>query len=151
MEGQVTFSFNRAVLGKEYDGGTYTVTRQAIRNYVEAICETNPLYTGQGPEPRGPCPDVIAPPPLLITFIDDWEPPDLDLKFDGTLYLAGYWIEPLEPVRPGDELRATIRVVDVYPKTGRSGPMVFLVKEAVFTDQRGRQVARVGSSSVWRK
>ena len=148
---EVQFRFNKGVLSKVYQAGPFQVTRQMISLYTSAIGETNPLYVGGDPGAQGQGSDIIAPPALAVNFIDDWSPPDLRLEFDGILFLAGYWVEPLVPMRPGDELRASIRVTDVYPKTGRSGPMVFLKKEALFTNQRGEQVSRVGASSVWRK
>ena len=136
------FSFNRAVLDTTFEAGPFTITDDMVRLYAESIGETNAKFTSDDP---------VAPPSLPVLLIDDWEPPDLRLDFEGVLYLAGYWVEPMAPIRPGDVLHATIRVTDVYPKTGRSGPMVFLKKEALFSNQRGEQVVKVGGSSVWRK
>lgn len=138
--------FNQSVLDAEYKIGPFHVTREMIALYSSSTGDANPRYN-----PNAGSHDVIAPPSLPVVLIDDWEPPDLRLEFDGVLYLAGYWVEPIADIAPGDVLRATIKVTDVYPKTGRSGPMVFLKKEAIFTNQEGVKVVRVGGSSVWRK
>lgn len=138
--------FNQSVLDAEYKIGPFQITLEMIALYSSSTGETNPKYN-----PNGRSQNVIAPPSLPVVLIDDWEPPDLRLDFDGVLYLAGYWVEPLADIAPGDVLRATIKVTDVYPKTGRSGPMVFLKKEALFINQEDVPVVRVGGSSVWRK
>ena len=51
----------------------------------------------------------------------------------------------------GDVLKCVARVKAVYKKTGRSGPMVFVVREHRFINQRGVIVAIVGLSNVRRK
>ncbi|MEE9199794.1 MAG: MaoC family dehydratase N-terminal domain-containing protein [Dehalococcoidia bacterium] len=143
--------YNEGVLGKEYETGTYRITRELIADFVEAVGETNPLFADEEAASRGPFGGIIAPPALPNILVDDWEPPELGLKFEGVLYLASHWVEPLAPIRPGDVLKATSRVVDVYAKTGRSGPMAFVVMETTLTNQEGVQVARVGRSNVRRR
>ena len=146
MAEQFHFSFNREILATTYKAGPFSITREMIDLFNASIDQTNPKYVGDGDSG-----EVIAPPSLPVLLIDDWEPPNLNLDFEGVIYLAGYSVEPYAPIRPGDVLDASIKVTDVYPKTGRSGPMVFLKKEALFTNQDGLQVVKVGGSSVWRK
>ena len=40
-------------------------------------------------------------------------------------------------MRPGHRLVAHSKIADVYEKTGRSGPMVFIVHRMEFTSQDG--------------
>ena len=138
--------FNRDILQSTFKAGPFRITHEMIQLFNASIDQTNPKFAGDGDSE-----DVIAPPSLPVLLIDDWEPPDLRLEFDGVLYLAGYSVEPYAPIRPGDVLTASVKVTDVYPKTGRSGPMVFLKKEALFSNQHDVPVAKVGGSSVWRK
>ena len=56
--------------------------------------------------------------------------------------------ETLAPILAGDSLTSATCLRDVYPKTGRSGTMVFLVWETTFTNQRGDKVAEVRESHV---
>ena len=146
MAEDFAYRFNREILNTTYEAGPFRITREMISLFTLSIEDTNPRFTGDGESEA-----IIAPPSLPVLLIDDWEPPDLRLEFDGVLYLAGYSVEPFAPIRPGDVLTASIRVTDVYPKTGRSGPMVFLKKEALFTNQDDVPVVKVGGSSVWRK
>ena len=146
MAEEFEFKFNRDILNTTFKAGPFRITQEMIALHTTSTGETNPKFVGDG-NSHG----MTAPPSLPVLLIDDWEPPDLQLDFDGVLYLAGYWVEPIGAVRPGDVLDASITVTDVYAKTGRSGPMVFLKKEALFTNQDGAPVVKVGASSVWRK
>jgi hypothetical protein len=56
---------------------------------------------------------------------------------------GGKSIEWHRPMRPGDYLRATVQISDVYDKTGRSGTMTFIVNRMTFTDAQRRLVATV--------
>jgi hypothetical protein len=48
------------------------------------------------------------------------------------------------PMRPGDVIRSSTKLVDVYEKTGRLGVMMFLVNETTWTNQNG-EVIKVDS------
>ncbi len=43
-------------------------------------------------------------------------------------------------MRPGDVIRSSTKLVDVYEKTGRLGVMMFVVNETTWTNQRGEQI-----------
>lgn len=44
------------------------------------------------------------------------------------------------PMRPGDVIRSSTKLVDVYEKTGRLGVMMFLVNETTWTNQNGEVI-----------
>jgi hypothetical protein len=44
------------------------------------------------------------------------------------------------PMRPGDVIRSSTKLVDVYEKTGRLGVMMFLVNETTWTNQNGATI-----------
>jgi len=44
------------------------------------------------------------------------------------------------PMRPGDVIRSSTRLVDVYEKTGRLGVMMFLVNETTWSNQNGETI-----------
>ena len=56
---------------------------------------------------------------------------------------AGKTVVSLAPIRPGDTLTARSRIADIYEKTGRSGPMVFIVHRMEFQNQNGEDVSVV--------
>lgn len=51
------------------------------------------------------------------------------------------------PIRPGDAITQVVRLVDAYEKQGRLGPMLFLVDEARWTNQRG-ELVRIGQRTT---
>ena len=60
-------------------------------------------------------------------------------------------LETLGPIQAGDSLTASSRLKDVYAKTGRTGTMVFIVWETVFSNQNGQAVAAVEESYAARE
>ncbi len=129
-------TFNKRVLDEEYNLGSFEVTEDTIRNFNQS--------TGSDNDSEAPA--------LISTLFAKFEgPDDLNLAFEGFDYMAGQYIEPESPVKAGDVLTCVARVKSVYKKTGRSGPMAFVVREHTFTNQRGETVARVGMSTVRRK
>jgi len=56
---------------------------------------------------------------------------------------AGKTVEVHAPLRPGDKLIARSEIHDIYEKTGRSGPMVFIVHRMEFYNQSGQRVSTV--------
>jgi hydroxyacyl-ACP dehydratase HTD2-like protein with hotdog domain len=54
------------------------------------------------------------------------------------------------PVRPGDTITGVDRIAEVYEKTGRSGNMIFIVRESELTNQYGTKVAVIRQSLIRR-
>ncbi len=44
------------------------------------------------------------------------------------------------PMRPGDVIRSSTQLVDVYEKTGKLGVMMFVVNETTWTNQDGEMI-----------
>ena len=65
--------------------------------------------------------------------------------------MAGSHQEYLLPIRPGDRLEAYVQVKEVYEKTGRSGRMVFIVRQTRWANQFGENVALLETSMVIRQ
>ncbi|MBI4302380.1 MAG: MaoC family dehydratase N-terminal domain-containing protein [Chloroflexi bacterium] len=133
--------FDRSVLGKGFSSGTFTIEKETILEFCRAVGETNPLYVDEEAAKKGPYGGIIAPPTfytLLRTYSTNQ--PDLKLKFGTAAYDGGESGEFFQPIRPGDTLTATSRFTEVYEKTGRSGKLVFMVRETTFTNQKGEKV-----------
>jgi acyl dehydratase len=54
-------------------------------------------------------------------------------------------------MRPGDTITLKARITDVYEKTGRTGKMVFIIRETTYENQKGEKVAVVEQSQVRRE
>jgi hydroxyacyl-ACP dehydratase HTD2-like protein with hotdog domain len=55
-----------------------------------------------------------------------------------------------KPIRPGDTITGIDCIAEVYEKTGRSGNMIFIVRESAFTNQHGEKVAVIRQSLIRR-
>ena len=53
-------------------------------------------------------------------------------------------------LRPGETYLCRTRIVDIYEKTGRSGPMAFVVRETAVTDRTGEIVVTMRHVTVVR-
>jgi acyl dehydratase len=135
-----------SVVGKEFDAGTFSVTREAIARYASAVGETNPLFYDEEAAGKTRYGGIIAPPtfynsfPIVIGF-------GLEISY-GLSYYAGQKCQLSQPMRPGDTISARGKIADVFEKTGRSGRMLFIVREVSYWNQRGEKVAVVETSSV---
>lgn len=143
--------FDRSLLDKAFPAGPFKVTREMILGFCQATGETNPRHTDEDAARKAGHSALVAPPTFCTVFSGRLTHPDIKLNFGRTSFHAGQAIEPLAPIQAGDTLTASLRLKEVYPKTGRTGTMVFSVWEAVFTNQRGEQVAVMRESSVRRE
>jgi len=143
--------YDRSLLGKEHQAGPFEVTEELVRSFCSAIGETNPLYTDKDAARKAGYQSVLAPPTLCPIFIRGESIPDIKLKFGKLRFHAGQMVKPLAPILAGDTLMASSHLKEVYPKTGRSGTMVFIVWETTFTNQRGDKVAEVQESYATRE
>jgi hydroxyacyl-ACP dehydratase HTD2-like protein with hotdog domain len=53
---------------------------------------------------------------------------------------GGTEIEFFAPIRAGDTITGRCKITDIYQKDGRSGPLIFVVRESTYTNQRGEVV-----------
>lgn len=143
--------FDRSLLGKKHEAGPFAVTAELIRDFCNGIGETNPIYIDENAAREVGFPSVLAPPTFCTVFIRRVTIPDIRLKFGKMQVHAGQVVEPLAPIVAGDSLRAVSYLKEVYPKTGRSGTMVFIVWETFFTNQKGQRVAAVQESYAVRE
>ena len=131
-------------VGRTYSGRQpITVTAERIASFCAAVGETNPLYVDPVAAAKGPYGGIIAPPAFVAGFRygdDVFE--QIPLFRRGGL-MGGIDLELLEPLRPGDTIRTSARVKDLYEKTGRTGTMVFAVVRTTLTNQKGQVVAHV--------
>ena len=88
---------------------------------------------------------------IPIAFRDDSGDLLRDLGTDVSRLLHGEQeFELRRPLKPGDTLLCRSRILDIYEKTGRSGPMGFVVRETVATDRTGEIVGAMRHITVVR-
>ncbi len=119
------------------------VTPEMIREFCEALGETNPLYTDTEAAKNGPYGGIIAPPSFAVTFRNGRHFFQNIPRFGRAGFDAGKDVEFVAPLRPGDKVTLNSSVKEIYEKTGRSGTMVFVVVRSTLKNQRGEVVAHI--------
>lgn len=142
--------FDQSILGKEFILGTFHVTEGMITGFARAVGETSPQYVSAERAKETASGGLIAPPIFYDTFRTD-QVPDPKVKFGKVSFNAGQRCEFHAPIRPGDTITVKAQVTDVYEKTGRTGKMVFIVRQTTYENQRGEKVAVVEQSQVRRE
>jgi len=144
-------------IGEELGSYTYEVERSWIRRFAGALGDRNPLWTDEKyAKKQGPFEALIAPPTFYIVM-DPVETKELNLQafLDGIPYkrtiLANGFneVEYFEPIKAGDVITVTTTYTEVIEKDGRSGRLLFPVRENVYRNQRGELVAKSRCSHVF--
>jgi acyl dehydratase len=145
---------NKAAVGKEYPPYAVTVERGKIKEFARAIDDLNPFYLDDTVGGASPWGDVIAPPTFAVTFrgeSGDSAALLRDLGVDISRVLHGEQeFEIHRQILPGETFVCRTRVVDLYEKAGRTGPMAFVVRETAVTDRTNEIVATMRQVTVVR-
>lgn len=145
---------NKDVLGKEYPPFAVTVERGRIKDFARAIGDANPFYLDDDVGRASPWGDVIAPPTFAVSFRDEAADSNAllrDLGVDISRLLHGEQEFELHgQLRPGETYLCRTKIVDIYEKTGRSGPMAFVVRETTVTDRQDDIVVTMRQVTVVR-
>src|SRR5439155_24343862 len=123
---------NKAIVGKEYPPYTVTVERGRIKDFARAIGDLNPFYLDDEVGRCSAWGDIIAPPTFATTFRDESLSAGMlaDLGADISRVLHGEQeFEIHRQLQPGQTYLCRTKVLDIYEKAGRSGPMAFIVRE----------------------
>lgn len=149
---------------RTYPSHQFTVGERDIRKYAIAVGETNPIHLDPEAARKAGHRDVVAPPlfPYVIRM-QAYGMVDRDrLEPDGSSAedvpplptrraMAGETaIELGAPVVAGDVITVEKRLVDLYEKEGRSGPLVFVDMEFTFRNQDDELVARERFTRIYR-
>ncbi|MEM9621040.1 MAG: MaoC family dehydratase N-terminal domain-containing protein [Pseudomonadota bacterium] len=142
-----------AWIGVEEASITITIARRDIQKYAAATEQLQDKYV-RGDE---------APPMFIFNLFSDIAPlaalrddglargggrgPRLPLK---RIMAGGTEIRQHLPICPGDVLTGTRRVVDMYEKAGRTGPLIFTVRELAITNAAGDAVMEETQTSIAR-
>ncbi|MFN8624414.1 MAG: MaoC family dehydratase N-terminal domain-containing protein [Candidatus Binatia bacterium] len=135
----------------------YPVAEHEIRRFCYAIDDLNPRYLDPAYAAATPAKGIVAPPLFVGIPFDRLDVPLSELRKDGVpaspegslmppiraerQLAGGIELEFFTEVRPGDVLTLRTKITDIYERAGKSGPMVFIIQETTYTNQRGDKVA----------
>jgi acyl dehydratase len=141
---------NQSLKGKEYEKVSFTVERDRVTQFADAIGEDDPIY-GDAPAARGAgFPEQVAPPTFatvlqIMTSGQAVVDPELGLDYSRVVHGEQEY-EWRRPIVVGDVLEATPRITDIYAKKSNE----FLVTEADVRDAAGETVVISRSTLISR-
>jgi acyl dehydratase len=141
--------FDPRLIGKVFEGKRrLEVTTEMITAYCDAIGDENPLHRGTIAASDD---KVLAAPPGFagIFRLEDDIFHNLP-KFGKRRLAGGIDIDFVQPIRAGDIIGTVTEVREIYEKTGRTGPMVFIVLRSALKNQRGEVAAYLSHRFVFR-
>jgi acyl dehydratase len=129
-------------VGKTWNGFTYEVGVEKIREYANAVGESAPVHHQRDAAKDAGFRDVVAPPMFAVVYsagamgpaIFD---PDVGMDFARMLHGSQEFVWG-EPVCAGDAITTDVEWKDLSDKDGRQ----FFVFESVSRNQDGAEVAR---------
>ena len=128
---------SKALIGREWPPTTYEVGREKIREYAEALGETNAVYFDRDAALDAGFRDVVAPPTFCIVYCTEalmqaFFDPELEILANiGSSVHSGQRFEWGEPVCSGDVITTRVRLADLYQR----GDKTFYVFESTSVNQ----------------
>lgn len=133
---------NTQSVGKSFAPTVYAAGREKIREYANAVGETNALHHDPEVARSAGYADVIAPPMFAVVYSAPAMAPvifDPEVGMNFAMMVHGAQEFEWGPVVvAGDEITTTVTVKDINERDGKG----FYVFESVSTNQRGEQVCR---------
>ena len=146
MEGKLVYEFFS--IGMQLPVFVHEVTEEEIDNFCKSLQEKNPIYMSDEAAKKLGLAGRIAP-PMLVRKYAHFQ--NVFKGFKGTIpghtiYASGEY-HFLNPVRPGDTITTTGRVIDKFVKRNKK----FLCFELISKNQSGQTVVINRHTSVWPK
>ena len=137
----------RDAIGVESEPLTHEVEKGAIVKFAQAIGDSSPLFNDEEAARRTRYGSLIAPPTFLRSTPPGPLRADVKIPYSARLDGGSEW-EYLEPVRTGDRITTTIKIVEIFERQGRLGNMLFIVRETKYVNQFDTVVAIQRSTGI---
>ena len=133
---------NTAAIGTEWPAVDYEVGREKIREYANAVGETNPIHHDPDAARQAGFRNVVAPPMFCVVYsapavgpgvLD----PEVGINLAAMVHGSQEFVWD-EPVCAGDVITTQARLADISERTG----MAFYVFESVSHNQDGAETVR---------
>jgi acyl dehydratase len=138
-------ALNRDLIGKQYQPVEFTVDRDHVVRFCDAIGEDSPVFRDPAAAKEAGYDEQLAPPTFVTTVqiqTSGQAVVDPELGLDYSLVVHGeQHYEYARPMVVGESLTAYPRIADIYAK----GPNEYLVLESDVRDSAGQTVV-VGRS-----
>jgi acyl dehydratase len=137
-------------VGKTYPPFEYEVGREKIREYANAVGETNPVFHDPEAAKSAGFANVVAPPMFCVVYsAGAMGPAILDTELGINLMMMVHGGQEFEwgtPVVAGDRITTTAKVKDIYDKKD----MKFYVFESESKNQDGETTVKATWTNIVR-
>ena len=128
----------KKLLNVEFGPVVYDVEKWWVKKFVEAIDDPNPLWKKVTPP--------TFPTALILEELDS-AIRNLNGSFSRGLN-GGNELEYFQPIRIGDTISVTGKIVNLREREGKLGRMLIIISELSYTNQKGELVAKCRNSSI---
>ena len=136
-----TISELESRIGVEVPPLVYDIERGMIQRFTRAVGDPNPLWQDEDYADRSGYGGIIAPPNFIPTLCFDRVLETFISDASLTVLHGSTELECHQPVRPGDVITVTVKIVNVRERQGKVGTTVFVTFEMVYKNQRQEVVA----------
>ncbi len=166
----------KALIGleSEWEEACDPVERGQIRRHMQATMDADPLYWDDAHAASTRYGGVSAPPlfPLHVLRVAPGTPDSFaraatDRHFDGSVrgvmkglvplpipltrvLNGGNEVEIYQLAKPGERIRVKSKYLDIYQREGRSGPLVFLITQTVYINEKGETLIKALQTRIIR-
>ena len=137
----------RSFIDLESNAVSYDIERHAVERFACAIGDPNPLYTNKELAESSSYGGLIAPPTFFRSLLPGEYPQPYPEPFAHILD-GGSSYRFVKPVRVGDQITVTRKIVDLYEKHGRMGTMLFKISEQRYVNQLGQLAATQTTTTI---
>lgn len=137
----------RSFIGVDSNPVTYEIERHAVERFACAVGDPNPLYTDEIAARKSSFGGLIAPPTFVRSLLPGAYPKPYPEPFAHILD-GGSKYRFSEPVRVGDRITVTRRIVELFEKQGSLGTMLFKISEISYVNQLGQVAATQTTTTI---
>jgi acyl dehydratase len=134
----------RDKISLESEPMTCEVEKGMLRKFVQAIDDHNPLWQDDEYAGKTKFGGIMAPPTFLLAIgFEQFQQQTSELVplFKNVLN-GGTELECHQPVRPGDKLILTTRMIDISERETKMGKTTFITLETIYRKKREGLVAK---------
>ena len=137
----------RSFIGVESTPVTYEIERHAVERFANAVGDPNPLHADEIAARNSSYGGLIAPPTFFRSLLPGAYPKPYPEPFAHILD-GGSKYRYREPVRVGDRITVTRKIIDLFEKQGRLGTMLFKIAEISYVNQLGQVAATQTTTTI---
>lgn len=151
-----------AYIGHQSDPLTnrFPISEEMIFELSDVIEDPNPLYLDAGYAQRSRFGGLLCP---QLAAWKDWAPRidyfgagqdshfEIPLPFKSYGFNGGSEWTFHRPVRSGDHITKTIKIVEIYERPGRTGQLLFIVRDTTLSNQKAEALQTIRHTGIFRK